>query len=53
MSDINGRTILSETLTDAKGDFSYSLNVSNLSPGIYFVNLQGDAYNKTMKFVKQ
>jgi ELWxxDGT repeat protein len=53
VSDLNGRSLLSETLTDAKGDFSYSLNVSNLSPGIYFVNLQGDGYNKTMKFVKQ
>jgi len=53
VSDLNGRSLLSEILTDAKGEFSYSLNVSNLSPGIYFVNLQGDGYNKTMKFVKQ
>jgi ELWxxDGT repeat protein len=53
VNDLNGRTILSESLIEAKGEFSYSLDVSKLSSGIYFLNLKGDHYNKTMKFVKQ
>mgnify|MGYP000439295091 CR=1 FL=1 len=46
--DINGRVLKSITISNSE----YSLDVSNLSNGIYFIELQSGTLKQTQKFIK-
>ena len=50
--DINGRTIFSKSFNEVDSDI-ISVDVSNVSNGIYFVNLSNNSYFETIKFIKQ
>lgn len=47
--DINGRTVKSISLTDS---FSTNINVSDLSAGVYMINIYSENNKTTKKFVK-
>ena len=49
--DINGRVINMITINEQKPQ--YSIDVENLTSGVYFLQLQSSTSNKTLKFVKQ
>lgn len=48
--DINGRLIIATT---AKNPNQNTINVSTLSPGIYFLKINSTIYNETIKFIKK
>ncbi len=50
--DINGRTIFSKSFNEIDSDI-ISVDVSNISNGIYFVNLSNNSYFETIKFIKK
>ncbi len=43
--DLNGKKVLSEQQTAPNGKFEHKINISNLDPGLYFLNIiQGNCY---------
>ena len=51
--DVNGRTILSQSLQTLNGKNNYSFAVSNLADGLYILNLKNDKVNGNIKFIKR
>lgn len=52
VSDISGKTVMNETLYPSSGTLNKTLDVSELKPGVYFINLQNNGTIHTVKFVK-
>lgn len=51
--DITGQEISTETLNNLQGLYNRNLNISNLSKGVYFINLYADGKVITQKLIKQ
>jgi N-acetylneuraminic acid mutarotase len=48
----SGAVVKQSTWSATSGSSSYSIDVSNLAKGIYYLSLQGETITKTFKFVK-
>lgn len=55
ISDVTGKQIADYNVSAVKGNNNYSLDVANLNPGIYIVNVKTEdgATAKTLRLVKQ
>lgn len=53
ITDINGRTVSQETRNIRSGFQQIPLNVSNLSAGMYMINISGEGFRNTQKLVIQ
>ena len=51
ISDISGKALISKTVVLQKGAQTMSIDISQLSPGIYFVNLSQNGTSQTQKLV--
>lgn len=52
VSDISGKTVMSETVYTADGTINKKIDVAAFRPGVYFLNLQHKGTLHTVKFVK-
>jgi len=52
ITDVSGRSIVPGTLINAEGTTT-SINVSNLSQGVYFLRLVSDENKQTIRFIKK
>lgn len=50
--DMNGRTLLSQSLKTLEGKNNYAFHMSNLANGLYILNLKNDKVNGNIKFIK-
>lgn len=53
ISDMQGKNLSSSHFNTIKGKNNFNVNVSNLSQGMYIVNIKNDSLNGNVKFVKQ
>lgn len=51
--DATGRIIISQTKQVTAGAVSFNIDVSRMSKGIYFVNIESKSGNKQLRFVRQ
>lgn len=51
--DINGRTLRAWSANFTSGSANLGINIEALSPGIYYLNVQGNRFTEAKKFVKQ
>jgi hypothetical protein len=51
VQDLSGRTLLSQTLQP--GTAQHTIAVPQLAPGVYILNVQGQGWQSTHRFVKQ
>jgi hypothetical protein len=51
--DVSGRLVLSKSLTPDKGRTTSSIDLGNLSPGIYEVRLQSKSFSLNKKLIKK
>lgn len=45
--------IIKQAMVNQNSEYTYSMNVSDLSSGIYFLNIQDGMHNSTKKFIKK
>jgi hypothetical protein len=50
---INGQEIANSTVSSLEGINTYNLNTASLTPGIYFLRINGNASSNTLRFVVQ
>ena len=50
ISDLNGRVVFDNTMTDFNG--STKISIANLAKGVYMLSLKGESLNYTQKIVK-
>lgn len=53
LTDANGRIVLNKNITSMKGENRVQINVSNLTDGIYIINLISDTQKQTAKLIKE
>ncbi len=53
ITDISGKVLVSEVRNATKGTNTYPLNITNLSNGLYIVNIQFDNIRKSAKLLVQ
>ncbi|MGK2864803.1 MAG: T9SS type A sorting domain-containing protein, partial [Chitinophagaceae bacterium] len=51
--DASGRTINHQTIQLATGSNSFTIDVSKISGGVYYLSIQGNGINNWMQFVKE
>ncbi len=51
--DASGRTINHQTRQLTTGSNSFTIDVTKIANGVYYLNIQGNGVNKWMQFVKQ
>lgn len=51
ISDMTGRTISTESVENFGGEMQHSLNVSNLSKGLYLLSIEGNKGTSVHKFI--
>ena len=52
ITDISGKTIMTETLYPSSGTLNKTVDVSMLKSGVYFINLSSSGKLHTVKFIK-
>lgn len=53
MRDVNGKTISSWSSNFNAGYGNFPINTSALTPGLYYLQIQGEHFSETKKFIKQ
>ena len=53
ISDVNGKQVMSKKLSASDLISNVNIPIENLSPGIYFVQVTGDTYQVSEKFIRE
>lgn len=51
--DINGRLLKSWSANFSSGNASFPINIEALTPGVYYLAVQGTRFSETKKFIRQ
>jgi hypothetical protein len=51
--DASGKIIRHQTRQVATGSNSFTIDITKIASGVYYLSIQGNAINKWMQFVKQ
>lgn len=51
--DVLGKKIYGQSIVTNNGEYNYPVDIANLPAGVFFVNLAGEGWKKTMRMVVQ